>query len=36
MGASPAVFADVLSRAAAQLARERAAPAGTMYRLEQD
>ncbi|HEX8976701.1 MAG TPA: MTAP family purine nucleoside phosphorylase [Solirubrobacteraceae bacterium] len=36
MGASPAVFADVLSGAVAHLAREPARPAGTMYRFEQD
>ena len=36
MGASPAVFADVVSGAVARLAREPATPAGTMYRFEQD
>jgi purine nucleoside phosphorylase len=35
MGASPAVFADVLAAAVAQLVREPAEPAGTMYRFEQ-
>jgi purine nucleoside phosphorylase len=35
MGDSPAVFADVLSGAAAHLAREPVAAAGTMYRFEQ-
>jgi purine nucleoside phosphorylase len=35
MGASPAVFADVIAAAVARLAREPARPAGTMYRFEQ-
>jgi purine nucleoside phosphorylase len=36
MGASPAVFADVVAGAAAQLARETPTAAGTMLRFEQD
>ena len=35
MGASPAVFTDVVSGAAARLDREPASAAGTMYRFEQ-
>jgi purine nucleoside phosphorylase len=35
MGASPAVFADVVAGAAARLTREPAQPAGTMYRFGQ-
>jgi purine nucleoside phosphorylase len=35
MGASPAVFADVVAGAAARLAGEPAQPAGTMYRFNQ-
>jgi hypothetical protein len=35
MGASPAVFAEVLAGAVRRLAVQPPAPAGTMYRFEQ-